>query len=80
MASYTAKRKILSGAFYFDHAEAPKRLPFTGTEGLHALIDSISIRKLHRFFVEMFDILAPLSNSTAPQYLQRGSSAGVGRV
>lgn len=35
------KEKLVSGAFYFDRAEAPKHLPFAGTAGSHALIDSI---------------------------------------
>eukprot|EP00268_Persea_americana_P003078 TRINITY_DN10922_c0_g1_i1.p1 TRINITY_DN10922_c0_g1~~TRINITY_DN10922_c0_g1_i1.p1 ORF type:complete len:214 (-),score=29.69 TRINITY_DN10922_c0_g1_i1:341-982(-) len=35
------KEKLVSGAFYFDRAEAPKHLPVAGTAGSHALIDSI---------------------------------------
>lgn len=33
--------KLVSGAFYFDRAEAPKHLLFTGTRGSHEAIDSI---------------------------------------
>ncbi|KAG9456863.1 hypothetical protein H6P81_001371 [Aristolochia fimbriata] len=35
------KDKLISGAFYFDRAEAPKHLPFAGTAGSHTLIHSI---------------------------------------
>ncbi|XP_068647482.1 uncharacterized protein [Aristolochia californica] len=35
------KEKLVSGAFYFDRAEAPKHLPFAGTAGSHVLIGSI---------------------------------------
>ncbi|KAK9270857.1 hypothetical protein L1049_026443 [Liquidambar formosana] len=35
------KEKLVSGAFYFDRAEAPKHLLFAATSGSHALIDSI---------------------------------------
>ncbi|XP_057490374.1 uncharacterized protein LOC130776234 [Actinidia eriantha] len=35
------KEKLVSGAFYFDRAEAPKHLKFAGTGGSHAAIDSI---------------------------------------
>lgn len=35
------KEKLLSGAFYFDRAEAPKHLKFAATRGSHAAIDSI---------------------------------------
>ncbi|OVA08125.1 Short-chain dehydrogenase/reductase SDR [Macleaya cordata] len=40
------KEKLVSGAFYFDRAEAPKHLPFAGTSSSHALIDSI-VESLH---------------------------------
>lgn len=42
------KEKLVSGAFYFDRAEAPKHLPFSGTAGSHSAIDAIvdSIRSL----------------------------------
>ncbi|XP_010268604.1 PREDICTED: dehydrogenase/reductase SDR family member 12 [Nelumbo nucifera] len=35
------KEKLVSGALYFDRAEAPKHLLFAGTEGSHAAIDFI---------------------------------------
>ncbi|KAK6160798.1 hypothetical protein DH2020_004179 [Rehmannia glutinosa] len=35
------KEKLVSGGFYFDRAEASKHLPFAGTKGSHAAIDSI---------------------------------------
>ena len=35
------KEKLVSGAFYFDRAEAPKHLMFAATSGSHAYIDSI---------------------------------------
>ncbi|XP_010915075.2 uncharacterized protein [Elaeis guineensis] len=35
------KEKLASGAFYFDRAEAPKHLLFTGTARSHAVIDTI---------------------------------------
>ncbi|KAA8537963.1 hypothetical protein F0562_027457 [Nyssa sinensis] len=35
------KEKLVSGAFYFDRAEAPKHLMFAATKGSHAAIDSI---------------------------------------
>ncbi|XP_020221225.1 dehydrogenase/reductase SDR family member 12 [Cajanus cajan] len=35
------KEKLVSGAFYFDRAEAPKHLTFACTRDSHALIDSI---------------------------------------
>lgn len=35
------KEKLVPGAFYFDRAEAPKNLPFAGSRGSHALIDSV---------------------------------------
>ncbi|CAI9116464.1 OLC1v1017612C4 [Oldenlandia corymbosa var. corymbosa] len=35
------KEKLVSGAFYFDRAEAPKHLLFAATKGSHSLIDSI---------------------------------------
>ncbi|KAJ4951446.1 hypothetical protein NE237_028278 [Protea cynaroides] len=35
------KEKLVSGAFYFDRAEAPKHLLFARTEGSHAVIGSI---------------------------------------
>ncbi|PON96274.1 Short-chain dehydrogenase/reductase [Trema orientale] len=35
------KEKLVSGAFYFDRAEAPKHLMFAATGGSHGLIDSI---------------------------------------
>lgn len=35
------KEKLLSGAFYFDRAEAPKHLKFAATRGSHAAIDSV---------------------------------------
>ncbi|CAA0810856.1 NAD(P)-binding Rossmann-fold superfamily protein, partial [Striga hermonthica] len=35
------KEKLVSGAFYFDRAEAPKHLPFAATNGLHSAIDRI---------------------------------------
>lgn len=35
-------KKLVSGAFYFDRAEAPKYLPFTATKGSHvSVLDSI---------------------------------------
>ncbi|XP_058074846.1 uncharacterized protein LOC131223441 isoform X2 [Magnolia sinica] len=42
------KEELASGAFYFDRAEASKHLPFAGTSGSHAVIDSIydSLRSL----------------------------------
>lgn len=42
------KEKLVSGAFYFDRAEAPKHLKFGGTAGSHSLIDPIvdSLRSL----------------------------------
>ncbi|XP_052202112.1 uncharacterized protein LOC127807921 isoform X2 [Diospyros lotus] len=41
-----AKDKLVSGAFYFDRAEAPKHLPFAATGGSHVAIDPI-IKNLH---------------------------------
>ncbi|KAH7568112.1 hypothetical protein JRO89_XS07G0239500 [Xanthoceras sorbifolium] len=35
------KEKLVSGAFYFDRAEAPKHLKFSATAGSHWMIDSI---------------------------------------
>lgn len=35
------KEKLVSGAFYFDRAEASKHLAFAATSGSHAMIDSI---------------------------------------
>ncbi|KAK7315316.1 hypothetical protein VNO77_33856 [Canavalia gladiata] len=35
------KENLVSGAFYFDRAEAPKHLTFAGTSDSHAMIDSI---------------------------------------
>ncbi|XP_031121561.1 dehydrogenase/reductase SDR family member 12 isoform X1 [Ipomoea triloba] len=35
------KEKLVSGAFYFDRAEAPKHLLFSGTKNSHSEIDSI---------------------------------------
>ncbi|CBI22775.3 uncharacterized protein LOC100266259 [Vitis vinifera] len=35
------KEKLVSGAFYFDRAEAPKHLMFAATRSSHAMIDSI---------------------------------------
>ncbi|CAK9154190.1 unnamed protein product [Ilex paraguariensis] len=35
------KEKLVSGAFYFDRAEAPKHLKFAATSASHAAIDSI---------------------------------------
>lgn len=35
------KEKLVSGAFYFDRAEASKHLPFAGTAGSHSLIGDI---------------------------------------
>ncbi|XP_061368325.1 uncharacterized protein LOC133311319 [Gastrolobium bilobum] len=40
------KEKLVSGALYFDRAEAPKHLTFAATSGSHALIDSI-VDSLH---------------------------------
>ncbi|XP_057974511.1 uncharacterized protein LOC131162245 isoform X5 [Malania oleifera] len=42
------KEKLVSGAFYFDRAEAPKHLILAATKGSHAEIDSIvdSLRSL----------------------------------
>eukprot|EP00262_Sarcandra_glabra_P014662 TRINITY_DN4328_c0_g1_i1.p1 TRINITY_DN4328_c0_g1~~TRINITY_DN4328_c0_g1_i1.p1 ORF type:complete len:322 (+),score=52.65 TRINITY_DN4328_c0_g1_i1:114-1079(+) len=42
------KEKLVSGAFYFDRAEAPKNLPFSGTKASHSVIGSIvdSLRSL----------------------------------
>ncbi|KAF2297510.1 hypothetical protein P3X46_021549 [Hevea brasiliensis] len=40
------KEKLVSGAFYFDRAEAPKHLKFAATSGSHSLTDSI-ISNLH---------------------------------
>lgn len=42
------KEKLVSGAFYFDRAEAPKHLMFSATGGSHVLIDSVvdSLRSL----------------------------------
>lgn len=42
------KEKLVSGAFYFDRAEAPKHLPFAGTAGSHGLIGGVvdSLRSL----------------------------------
>ncbi|KAL6962544.1 hypothetical protein U1Q18_037502 [Sarracenia purpurea var. burkii] len=42
------KEELVSGAFYFDRAEAPKHLRFSATGGSHASIDSI-INKLRSF-------------------------------
>ncbi|KAK4784577.1 hypothetical protein SAY86_018945 [Trapa natans] len=39
--SLQPKNKLVPGAFYFDRAEAPKHLPFAGSGGSHALVDSI---------------------------------------
>lgn len=35
------KEKLVSGAFYFDRAEAPKHLKLAGTSKSHDLIDSV---------------------------------------
>ncbi|KAJ6306783.1 hypothetical protein OIU78_021990 [Salix suchowensis] len=35
------KEKLTSGAFYFDRAETPKHLMFSGTRGSHSLINNI---------------------------------------
>ncbi|XP_030952161.1 dehydrogenase/reductase SDR family member 12 [Quercus lobata] len=35
------KEKLVSGAFYFDRAEAPKHLMFSATGGSHVVIDSV---------------------------------------
>ncbi|PKA64499.1 hypothetical protein AXF42_Ash007244 [Apostasia shenzhenica] len=35
------KERLLSGAFYFDRAEAPKHLALAGTAASHSLIDAI---------------------------------------
>lgn len=35
------KEKLVSGAFYFDRAEAPKHLTLAGTSKSHDLIDSV---------------------------------------
>lgn len=35
------KERLVSGAFYFDRAEAPKHLPFAGTASSHGLIGDI---------------------------------------
>lgn len=35
------REKLVSGAFYFDRAEAPKHLLFAATRGSHTAIDSI---------------------------------------
>ncbi|KAJ3686565.1 hypothetical protein LUZ61_015729 [Rhynchospora tenuis] len=45
------KEKLVSGSFYFDRAEAPKHLLFSGTAGSHSNIDSIieEIRSLCGF-------------------------------
>ncbi|KAJ4733710.1 NAD(P)-binding Rossmann-fold superfamily protein [Rhynchospora pubera] len=45
------KEKLVSGSFYFDRAEAPKHLLFSGTAGSHSNIDSIikDIRSLCSF-------------------------------
>ncbi|KAF3333466.1 Dehydrogenase/reductase SDR family member 12 [Carex littledalei] len=45
------KEKLVSGAFYFDRAEAPKHLPFAGTASSHSHIDSIieNVRSLCGF-------------------------------
>lgn len=42
------KEKLVSGAFYFDRAEARKHLPFAGTASSHSAIDAVvdSIRSL----------------------------------
>jgi len=40
------KEKLVSGAFYFDRAEAPKHLTFSGTSDSHAIIDSV-VESLH---------------------------------
>ncbi|KAJ0988049.1 hypothetical protein J5N97_006405 [Dioscorea zingiberensis] len=42
------KEKLVSGALYFDRAEAPKHLPLAGTAKSHAIIDTIidSLRSL----------------------------------
>ncbi|XP_047159228.1 dehydrogenase/reductase SDR family member 12 [Vigna umbellata] len=40
------KEKLVSGAFYFDRAEAPKHLTFAGTSDSHAIIDSV-VDSLH---------------------------------
>ncbi|KAL5779029.1 hypothetical protein ACOSQ2_009766 [Xanthoceras sorbifolium] len=43
------KEKLVSGAFYFDRAEAPKHLKFSATAGSHWMIDSIvnSLRSMY---------------------------------
>ncbi|KAJ4789179.1 Dehydrogenase/reductase SDR family member 12 [Rhynchospora pubera] len=45
------EEKFVSGSFYFDRAEAPKHLLFSGTAGSHSNIDSIikDIRSLCSF-------------------------------
>ncbi|XP_077220488.1 NAD(P)-binding Rossmann-fold superfamily protein isoform X2 [Tasmannia lanceolata] len=45
------KEKLVSGAFYFDRAEATKHFPLAGTAGSHAIINSIidSLRSLCKF-------------------------------
>lgn len=42
------KEKLVSGAFYFDRAEAPKHLSYNATSGSHTLINSVidSLRSL----------------------------------
>jgi dehydrogenase/reductase SDR family protein 12 len=42
------KEKMVSGAFYFDRAEAPKHLMLAATGGSHGVIDAIvdSLRSL----------------------------------
>ncbi|RYR06440.1 hypothetical protein Ahy_B05g073776 isoform B [Arachis hypogaea] len=40
------KEKLVSGAFYFDRAEAPKHLPLAATSGSHTLINSL-VEDLH---------------------------------
>ncbi|XP_012568245.1 uncharacterized protein [Cicer arietinum] len=35
------KEKLVSGAFYFDRAEAPKHLTFAATSGSHSVINSV---------------------------------------
>ncbi|XP_065881298.1 uncharacterized protein [Euphorbia lathyris] len=44
------KEKLVSGAFYFDRAEAPKHMKFAATGGSHKLIDSI-VSNLHSMLV-----------------------------
>ncbi|GKU90739.1 hypothetical protein SLEP1_g4695 [Rubroshorea leprosula] len=46
------KEKLVSGAFYFDRAEAPKHLMFAGTRQSHTIIDSI-MNTLHSMFTNV---------------------------